>query len=154
MKIDTFNCNIENIFNQRNNDDQWYLIAFMNYEFKKAEKQWNIHNEKLYTIILRFKNWQYYFQDNKYFIRVIINYNNFYYFILTKKFNAKQIRWTEKLIAFDFIIKYCKEKLNFGNTLSKKFDIMKSDHSEKNNNNFLFILWHKFCNSKYQSKQV
>ena len=30
---------------------------------------------------------------------------------------------------------------------------MKLDDNENKNNNFLFILRHKFCNLKYQSKQ-
>ena len=72
----------------------------------------------------------------------------------TKKLNAKQIRWTEKLIAFDFIIKYCRRKLNFANASSRRSDIIKFDDNENNNNDFLFILWNKFRNSKCQSKQT
>ena len=55
---------------------------------------------------------------------------------------------------FDFIIKYCRKKLNLANASLKKFDIIKFDEDENNNNNFLFILRHKFCNSKYQLKQA
>ena len=74
--------------------------------------------------------------------------------MLIKKFNAKQIRWTKKLIAFDFIIEYRKKKLNFANAPSKKFDIMKFNDNKSNNNDFLFILQNKFYNSKCQSKQA
>ena len=126
----------------------------MNYKFKKAKKRWNTHDKKLYVIVLKFKNWRHYLQNNKYFIRVITDHNNFYYFMSTKKFNAKQIRWTEKLTAFNFIIEYCRKKLNFANASLKKSDIMKFDDNKNNNNNFLFILRHKFCNSKCQSKQT
>ena len=93
-------------------------------------------------------------QNNKHFIRVITDYNNLYYFMLMKKFNAKQIRWTKKLIAFDFIIEYYKKKLNFANASLKRSDIMKLNDSENNNDDFLFILWNKFCNLKCQSKQT
>ena len=126
----------------------------MNYKFKKIKKQWNTHDKELYAIFLKFKNWQHYLQDNKHFIRVIINYNNLRYFISMKKFNAKQIRWTEKLIAFDFIIEYRRKKLNFANALSKRFKIMKFDDNENNNDDFLFILRNKLCNSKCQLKQT
>ena len=97
-----------------------------------------------------FKNWKHCFQNNKYFIRVIFDYNNFRYFITIKKLNAKQIRWIEKLIAFDFTIKYRKNKLNFANASSRKFDIMKSNNNDKNNDKFLFILRNKFRNQNYQ----
>ena len=56
----------------------------------------------------------------------------------------------KKLIAFDFNIKYRKNKFNFVNASSKKFDIMKSNDNKKNNDNFLFILRNLFRNQKYQ----
>ena len=127
---------------------------FMNYKFKETEKWWNTHNKELYAIILKFKNWRHYLQNNKHFIHVIINYNNFRYFMSTKKFNAKQVRWTKKLIAFNFIIKYRRKKLNFANAPSRRSDIIKFDDNENNNDDFLFILRNKFCNSKCQSKQA
>ena len=108
----------------------------------------------MYAIILKLKNWRHYLQNNKHFIRVISNYNNFCYFILTKKFNAKQIRWIKKLIALDFIIEYCKRKLNLANAPSREFDIIKFNDNKNNNDDFLFILRNKFYNSKYQSKQT
>ena len=154
MKIDAFNRGAEDVFNQKSNDGQWHLIAFMSYKFKETEKRWNMHDKKLYAIVLRFKNWRHYLQNNKHFIRVITNHNNFRYFMSTKKFNAKQIRWAEKLTAFDFIIEYRKKKLNFANAPSRRPDIMKFDDNENNNNDFLFILRNKLRNSKCQSKQT
>ena len=38
--------------------------------------------------------------------------------------------------------------------MSKRFDIIKFDDNKSNNDDFLFILRYKFCNSKYQSKQT
>ena len=149
MKIDAFNRGVESVLNQKSNDDQWHFIAFMNYKFKKAKKRWNTHDKELYAIILKFKNWRHYLQNNKHLIRVITDYNNFRYFMSTKKLNAKQIRWTEKLIAFDFIIEYCRRKLNFANAPSRRSDIIKFDDNENNNDDFLFILRNKFRNSEY-----
>ena len=126
----------------------------MNYKFKEAEKWWDTHDKELYAIILKFKNWRHYLQNNKHFIRMITNYNNFRYFMSTKKFNAKQIRWTEKLIVFNFIIEYRKKKLNLANASSRKSDIMKLDDNKNNNDDFLFILRNKFRNSECQSKQM
>ena len=68
----------------------------------------------------------------------------------TKKLNARQMRWVEKLITFDFNIEYRKIKLNFVDTSFRRFDIMKSNDSEKNNDDFLSILRNKFRNQKYQ----
>ncbi len=62
------------------------------------------------------------------------------------------MHWAEKLTAFDFHIKYHKDKLNSANALSRRLDIMKSNNSKKNNDYFLFTLQNKFCNQKYQSE--
>ena len=151
MKIDAFNRETDDVLNQRNKNDQWHFIAFFSYKFKKAKINWNTHDKKLYAIVFDFKNWKHYLQDSKHLIRVIFDHNNLRYFMTIKKLNAKQIRWIEKLVAFDFTIEYRKNKLNFANASSRRFDIMKSNDNDKNNDKFLFILRNKFRNQNYQS---
>ncbi len=107
-----------------------------------------MHDKKLYAIILDFKNWWYYFQSSKRFICVITGHNNLHYFMMMKKFNVQQMRWTEKLAAFDFHIKYCKDKLNSVNASLRRLNIMKLNDSKKNNDYFLFTLQNKLCNQK------
>ena len=150
MKINALNAKVDNIFNQLSKNNQWHFITFLNYKFKEFETRWNTHNKELYTIIRNFKIWRHYLQSNRHLIHIISDYNNFRYFITTKKLNAKQIRWIEKLIAFNFIIEYRKRKLNFANASSKKSDIIKSNNNENNNDNFLLILRNKLRNQKYQ----
>ncbi len=72
--------------------------------------------------------------------------------MMMKKLNVQQMHWAEKLTAFDFHIKYHRNKLNSANASSRKLNIMKSNDSEKNNNYFLFTLWNKLCNQKCQSE--
>ncbi len=62
------------------------------------------------------------------------------------------MHWAEKLAAFDFHIKYCRDKLNSANASSRKLDIMKSNDSKKNNDYFLSTLWNKLHNQKCQSE--
>ncbi len=72
--------------------------------------------------------------------------------MMMKKLNAQQMCWAEKLAAFDFHIKYRRDKLNSANASSKRLDIMKSNDSEKNNDYFLSTLQNKFRNQKCQSE--
>ena len=69
----------------------------------------------------------------------------------TKKFNAKQIRWIEKLIAFDFTIEYRKNIFNFANASSKKFDMIKFDDNENNNNDFFLFCETNFAIENFNS---
>ncbi len=148
MKIDAFNHEVEDVLSQKNKTDQWHFIAYYSYKFKEAEVWWDMHDKKLYAIVLDFKNWWHYLQSSKRFICVIIDHNNLCYFMMTKKFNAWQMRWAEKLTAFDFHIKYRRDKLNSANASSRKLNIMKSNDSKKNNDYFLSTLQNKLCNQK------
>ena len=56
------------------------------------------------------------------------------------------MRWAEKLITFNFNIKYYRNKLNFINALLKRFNIIKLNDNEENNDKFLFTLWNKLRN--------
>ncbi len=148
MKINASNREVKDVLSQKNKTDQWHFIAYYSYKFKEVKVWWNMHNKKLYIIVLDFKNWWYYLQSSKRLICMIIDHNNLCYFMMMKKLNAWQMHWAEKLTAFDFYIKYHKDKLNFANASSRRFDIMKSNDSKKNNDYFLFTLQNKLDNQK------
>ena len=137
MKTNAFNCETNDVLRIKSKNDQWHSIAFFNYKFKRAEVRWDTHDKELYAIVLSFKNWRHYLQNSKHVINVITNHNNLRYFMTTKKLNARQMRWAEKLAAFDFNIEYRKKKLNSVDASFRRFDIMKSNDSEKNNDDFL-----------------
>lgn len=99
--------------------------------------------------MLGFKNWKHYLQGSKHPIRIISDHNNLRYFIITKELNTKQIRWAEKLAAFNFIIKYRKRTLNPTDTPSRRPNIVKPDNNEDNNNSFLPTLQNKLRNQEY-----
>ena len=151
MKTDSFKQKMTEILIQFDVNGQWHSIAYYNYKFKDSEINWNTYDQKMYIIILEFKTWRHYLQNSKHFVCMIINYKNLHFFMIIKKFNDKQMRWTEKLTAFDFHIKYHKNKLNPADESSKKSDIMKSELNEKNVF-ILFILQNKLHFAEYQSE--
>ncbi len=57
MKINASNHEVEDVLNQKSKTDQWHFIIYYNYKFKEAEVWWNMHDKKLYAIVLDFKNW-------------------------------------------------------------------------------------------------
>ena len=152
IKINASNYEVENMLNQKSKINQWHFIMYYSYKFKEVEVWWDMHDKKLYAIVLDFKNWWHYLQSSKWLICVITNHNNFRYFMMIKKLNAWQMRWAEKLTAFDFHIKYHKDKLNFANASLRRLNIMKLNNSKKNNDYFLFTLQKKLRNQKCQSE--
>ena len=139
LKTNSFKQKVVEILIQSDVNEQWHSIAYYNYKFKNFEINWNTHDQKMYVIIFEFKTWRHYLQNNKHFICVIIDHKNLCFFMIIKKLNDKQMRWTDKLLAFDFHIKYCKNKLNPADKSSKKFNIIKPELDEKNVS-ILFIL--------------
>ncbi len=152
MKIDALNREVKDVLSQKSKTDQWHFIMYYSYKFKEAEVQWDMHDKELYAIVLDFKNWQHYLQSSKRLICVITDHNNLHYFMMMKKLNARQIRWAEKLAAFDFHIKYHRDKLNSANASSRRLNIMKLNDSKKNNDYFLSTLQNKLRNQKCQSE--
>ncbi len=148
MKINASNHEVKDMLSQKNKIDQWHFIVYYSYKFKEVKVRLDMHDKELYVIVLDFKNWQHYFQSSKWFICVITNHNNLRYFMMIKKLNIWQMRWAEKLTAFDFHIKYHRDKLNSANASSRRFNIMKLNDSKKNNDYFLFTLQNKLRNQK------
>jgi molybdopterin synthase catalytic subunit len=57
-------------------------------------------------------HWRHYFEESRYSITMLSNHANLAYFMTTKELTKHQVRWVEKLAAFDFIILHRLGKLN------------------------------------------
>lgn len=143
METDASKRGAGGVLSQRGKDGHWHPIAFFSYKFKGAEVRWDTHDKELYAIVLGFKNWRHYLQRSKNPICVIKDHDYLRYFMTTKELNARQVRWAEKLAAFDFHIEYRKGKLNPADAPLRRPDIMKPDGSEENNDFFLPTLRNK-----------
>ena len=149
MKTESFKQKTIEMLIQFDANEKWHSIVYYNYKFKGFEINWNTHDQKMYIIVFEFKTWWHYLQNNKHFVCMIIDYKNFCFLMIIKIFNDKQMHWIETLTAFDFYIKYHKNKLNPAEEPSKKSDIMKFELNEKNVFD-LFILQNKLRFAEYQ----
>ena len=71
-----------------------------------AKYNYKIYNKKLLTIVKIFEKWRFECVKTsiEYFIKILTNYQNLKYFIISKNFNKKQARWIEFLFEFNFLI--------------------------------------------------
>ena len=107
-----------------------------------VEIRYETHDQELLFIIATFQQSKYYFKNNHHFITILTNHNNLRYFIKMITFNKHQSRWILALVEYDFEIKYCFEKINSIDELSKR-----SDYKEKAKDEIcLFILQNKLKN--------
>ena len=65
-----------------------------------------MHDKELLAIVESFKHWRHYLEGSKYPIIVLSDHANLCYFMTTTELNRRQVRWVEKLAAFDFTIQH------------------------------------------------
>ena len=83
---------------------------------------YNTYDLELLAIVQVFKHWRHYLESSSYLIWVLTNHVNLRYFFITKKLNQQQAYQTEKLVVFDFYIKYHTGKKNPADSLSRHPD--------------------------------
>ena len=112
VEIDVIDERLEEVLFQYDVDDLLHFVAFF---FKKmifVECNYEIYDKKFLAIIKAFKKWKSELKNSKFFIQVIIDHKNLKYFMSSKLFNRKQVRWSEYFFRFNFKIIYRSNKLN------------------------------------------
>ncbi len=122
LKTNAFDYEIVDIISQLQSNEQWRLVIFFSRKMIFAEMNYKTHDQKLLIIVECFKHWRHYLKKNYYTMKVFIDHNNLKDFINVKTLNERQIKWTMRLINFDFIIKYRFEKINLVDDSSRRFD--------------------------------
>ena len=100
------------MLSQKNNDDLWKLVIFFFNKMIVSKFNYKIYDKELLIIIRVFEKWRSKLKDFKFFIEIISNYKNLEYFMNSRLFNRRQIRWFEFLSKFNFRIIYRFEKQN------------------------------------------
>ena len=72
----------------KTNLGQWYLIAFFLRKMIPAKTRYKIHNGKLLAIFKAFKKWRHYLKGCKHEVFVLMDHNNFCYFINIKSLSS------------------------------------------------------------------
>ena len=86
------------------------MVDCISHSLSLAEKNYDIHNKELLTVVSAFKAWQKYLLGNQNKTEVISDHANLSYFQKPNLINAWQNCWIAILSMFNFIIKYCPRK--------------------------------------------
>lgn len=93
------------ILSQYDTEGVLHPIAFMSKKYDPAECNYEIYDKELLAIVRCFENWRPELQGASHPITVITDHANLKYFMTTKQLSQRQVRWSEFLSQFDFIIK-------------------------------------------------
>ena len=120
VKIDVFDKVIEVIFSQQNENDHWHFVVYLFKKMISTKNNYEIHDKEFLIIIDVFKYWRHYFEKVRHEMLVLTNHNNFRKFIKITKLFFRQIRWTQKLSRYNFVINYRSDTKNSTNDLFKR----------------------------------
>ena len=81
-------------------------VAFHSRKLNNAEGNYEIHDKELLAILDAFKEWKHYLLGADKPVTVYTDYQNLQYFLTTKVWNPRQLRWAQWLANFNFKIVY------------------------------------------------
>ena len=107
VETDSSEYAIAGILSQLNpGTGQLHPVAFYSRSLHPAELNYDIHDKELLSIYVAFVQWRAYLEGAHHKILVISDHNNLQYFQSTKQLTRRQVRWSEYLSQFDFVIKF------------------------------------------------
>ncbi len=73
---------------------------------KPTELNYEIYDKELLAIFEAFRQWRNYLEGSTHVILVLSNHKNLKYFATTKQLTRQQVRWSEYLSGFNYLICY------------------------------------------------
>ena len=111
------------VLSQMGEDGLLHLVAYFSRRMAPAECNYEIYNKELLAIIRCFEKWQPELEGTSLPVKVLTDHKGLEYFMTTKKFTPRQVRWAKFLSEFNFVISYQSGKKNDkANALTRKLN--------------------------------
>jgi len=115
-------------------DERWRPVAYISKSLNKAERNYEIHDKEMLTIIQCLEVWRHFLEGAKGQFEIWTDHKNFEYFMKAQKLNQRQARWSLYLSRFDFALKHIASKsIGRADSLSRRVDW--AEGVEKDNKN-------------------
>lgn len=108
---------------QRDEQGHPHPVAFFSRKLHGSELNYGIPDQELMAIIEAFKEWRHYLSGTTQPVKVLTDHKNLTTFTTTKDLGGRQIRWSEFMSEFNFVITHVKGKDNGrADALSRRLD--------------------------------
>ena len=105
-------------------DGEIHPVAFLSRTFHSAELNYDTHDKELLAIFEAFKAWRHYLEGSGTPIDVVTDHKNLEYFSTTKILTRRQVRWSEYLHQFNFVIRFRPGKLGAKpDAMTRRWDV-------------------------------
>ena len=76
-----------------------------------TELNYKIYDKELLAIFNALQQWRNYLEGSTHIVLVLSDHKNLEYFATTKQLMRRQVRWSEYLSGFNYLIRYCASRL-------------------------------------------
>jgi len=89
---------------QSTTDGKWHPIAFYSKSLSSVERNYEIHDKEMLAIIRALEEWRHFLEGATHPVEIWTDHKNLEYFMMAKKLNRYQARWSLHLARFDFLL--------------------------------------------------
>jgi hypothetical protein len=141
VETDASDYAIAAILSTQTPDNNIHPVAFYSRSLNPSELNYDTHDKELLAVYSAFRIWQHYLEGPVYPVDVITDHKNLEYFSTTHLLTRRQVRWSEYLSQFNFILRFRPGKLGAKpDALTRRWDIYPkegdSDYASVNPHNF------------------
>jgi hypothetical protein len=105
--------------------------VFLSKSLNEVERNYQIHDTEMLTIIRALEEWRHYLKGAKHSIEILTDHKNLEYFCVAQKLNRRQVRWSLYLSRFDFTLHH-----RPGKSMGKPDALLRcADHGSGSNDN-------------------
>ena len=106
LKIDSSNIVNDEVLSQKQKNELLHSVAFFFKNMNSIECNYEIYSKEFLAIICCFEKWRFELKTIDLSVKIFIDHKSFEYFMIIKKLIKRQIRWSEFLSQYNFVIMY------------------------------------------------
>ena len=112
-------------------DRKWHPVAFLSKSLSDTERNYEIHDKEMLAIMQALNEWRHFLEGAPHKVEIWTNHKNLEYFMLAKKLNRRQARWSLTMARFGFVMHHRPGKyMGKSDALSRR-----ADHGDGSNDN-------------------
>jgi len=89
---------------QSTTDGKWHPVTFYSKSLSSVERNYEIHDKEMLVIIHMLEEWRHFLEGATHLVEIWTDHKNLEYFMMAKKLNRRQARWSLHLARFDFLL--------------------------------------------------
>jgi len=121
---------------QSTTDGKWHPVVFYSKSLSSVEQNYEIYDKEMLAIIRALEEWRHFLEGATYPVEIWTDHKNLEYFMIAKKLNRRQARWSLHLARFDFLLHHRpRHTMGKPDALSRR-----ADHRNRASNNENVVL--------------